>query len=58
MCKLDLGGDKDQSGFFASITQLLFDARLPLARKIAAYQKHRIKHLRRLGAVPQVYRAR
>ena len=30
-----------------SITNLIFDRRLPLAREIAAYQKHRIKRLRR-----------
>ena len=32
---------------FASITHLRFDARLPLAREIAAYQRHRVKRLRR-----------
>jgi hypothetical protein len=32
---------------FVSITHLRFDARLPLARDIAAYQKHRVKRLRR-----------
>jgi hypothetical protein len=31
---------------FASITHLRFDARLPVARDIAAYQKHRVKRLR------------
>jgi hypothetical protein len=30
-----------------SITHLAFDRRLPIAREIAAYQKHRIKRLRR-----------
>jgi hypothetical protein len=30
-----------------SITQLAFDRRLPVAREIAAYQKHRIKRIRR-----------
>ena len=30
-----------------SITHLLFDRRLPLAREIASYQKHRVKRLRR-----------
>jgi hypothetical protein len=33
----------------ASITHLDFDAKLPLAREITAYQKHRIKRLRRIG---------
>ena len=32
-----------------SITHLTFDRRLPLAREIAAYQKHRVKRLRRSG---------
>ncbi len=32
-----------------SITHLDFNAKLPLAREIAAYQKHRIKRLRRSG---------
>ena len=36
--------------FLVSITHLAFDRRLPVARKIAAYQKHRIKHLRRDGS--------
>ena len=33
--------------FFVSITHLTFDRRLPLAREIAAYQKHRVKRMRR-----------
>jgi hypothetical protein len=33
--------------FFTSITHLKFDPRLPLAREITAYQKHRVKKLRR-----------
>src|ERR1700730_14870729 len=43
--------------FLVSITHLAFDRRLPVARKIAAYQKHRIKHLRRDGSTdaPAVY---
>ena len=32
---------------FASITHLRFDPRLPLSREIIAYQKHRVKRLRR-----------
>lgn len=32
-----------------SLTQLRFDARLPLARAIAAYQKQRVKRIRRQG---------
>jgi hypothetical protein len=33
-----------------SFTHLAFDRRPPVARKIAAYQKLRIKHLRRDGS--------
>ena len=33
-----------------SITHLRFDPRLPLAREIAAYQKHRVKRLRHQSA--------
>jgi hypothetical protein len=32
-----------------SITHLRFDARLPLAREVTAYQKNRVKRLRRLS---------
>jgi hypothetical protein len=45
-CKLDLGPEIDNEAY-VSITHLRFDARLPLARAIAAYQKHRVKRLRR-----------
>jgi hypothetical protein len=47
ICKLELGCETGGRVFFASITHLRFDGRSPLAREIAAYQKHRIKHLRR-----------
>jgi hypothetical protein len=40
----EAGGDEV---YLASITQLLFDPRLPLARPIALYQKHRLKRIRR-----------
>jgi hypothetical protein len=46
MCRLSLG-DENENAVFASITHLRFDPRLPLAREIAAYQKHRVKRLRR-----------
>ena len=46
VCKLDLGPDIENAAF-TSITHLRFDARLPLAREIAAYQKHRVKRLQR-----------
>jgi hypothetical protein len=46
LCKLDLGPDIKNAAF-VSITHLRFDARLPLTRAITAYQKHRVKRLRR-----------
>ena len=46
VCKLDLGANR-QNEAFVSIPHLRCDPRQPLARKIAAYQKHRVKRLRR-----------
>jgi hypothetical protein len=48
VCKLSVEGEADNKKleFFTSITHLDFDRRLPLAREIAAYQKHRVKKLR------------
>ena len=46
MCRLDFEREIE-TATFAAITHLRFDARLPVARDIAAYQKHRVKHLRR-----------
>ena len=49
LCKLDLGRDVEKKAF-VSITHLRFDPRLPLAREITIYQKHRVKRLRRQPA--------
>jgi hypothetical protein len=46
VCRLEFAREIETAAF-ASITHLRFDARLPLARDIAAYQKHRVKRLRR-----------
>lgn len=46
MCRLSFG-DENETAVFTSITHLRFDPRLPLAREIAAYQKHRVKRLPR-----------
>jgi hypothetical protein len=46
MCKLDLPSSTGSGVVVASITHLDFDARLPIARAIAAYKKHRMKRLR------------
>ena len=47
VCHLDLDGETGSRAFIVSITHLMFDPRLPLAREIARYQKHRVKRLRR-----------
>ena len=52
LCKLDFGYEDDREVLLVSITHLTFDRRLPLAREIAAYQKHRIKRLRRSNTAP------
>jgi hypothetical protein len=46
VCKLDLGPGIENAAF-TSITHLRFDVRLPLARDIAVYQRHRVKRLQR-----------
>jgi hypothetical protein len=53
VCGLDLAEAAGKEMYLASITHLVFDPRLPLARQIAAYQKHRIKCLRRGAAAPK-----
>jgi len=50
MCHLAFDEEDKEEVFLVSITHLAFDRRLPVARKIAAYQKHRIKRLRRDGS--------
>jgi hypothetical protein len=45
VCGLDLAAGPDKV-VYTSITHLRFDPRLPLAREITAYQKHRVKRLR------------
>ncbi len=48
------GADESGRLVVTSITHLDFDPRLPLAREITAYQKHRIKRLKRAHQVPPV----
>ena len=43
MCGLDIGGSDTKTPHFVSITHLSFDRRMPLFRRIATYQHHRIK---------------
>jgi hypothetical protein len=52
LCELDFRTEDADTVFFVSITHLTFDRRLPLAREIAAYQKHRVKRLRRGSPTP------
>jgi len=49
MCEIDLGTGDRKNVFLASLTHLAFDPREKLTRSIVAYQKHRVKGLRRLG---------
>ena len=49
VCKVELGPENDDRALFASITHLRFGHAGPLARQIAAYQKHRVKRLGRFG---------
>ena len=49
VCRIDFG-QTTPAEVFASITHLRFDPLLPVAREIAAYQKHRVKRLQRQPA--------
>ncbi len=44
VCKLNFGIEMKNEAFL-SITHLRFDARLPMARELATYQKRRVKRL-------------
>jgi hypothetical protein len=46
-CHVTFDEEGKEEVFLVSITHLTFDRRLPVAREIAAYQKHRIKRIRR-----------
>ena len=46
VCRVEADIAKTEA-VFASITHLCFDPCLPLSREIVAYQKHRVKRLRR-----------
>ena len=53
VCHLERGGGDEKGKLIVtSITHLEFDPRLPFAREIAAYQKHRTKRLRRIHQSP------
>jgi len=46
-CQVVFDAEESEEVFLVSITCLAFDRRLPVARDIAAYQKHRVKRIRR-----------
>jgi len=45
MCRLEIPAS--ENAVHVSITHLRFDPRLPITREITAYQKHRLKNLKR-----------
>ena len=45
MCRLEI--PPNENAVHISITHLRFDPRAQVAREITAYQKHRVKHLKR-----------
>jgi hypothetical protein len=47
MCLLAFPDRETEGVVVCSITHLAFDRRLPFAREIAQYQKHRVKRMRR-----------
>jgi len=51
MCHLTFHEDASTEGFVVSITHLAFDPRLPVVREVSAYQKHRIKRIRKSHAL-------
>lgn len=46
-CKLDICQENERDVFWVSLTHLIFDRRCPIYRQITAYQKHRIKKLKK-----------
>jgi hypothetical protein len=54
VCRLGFGPNVRDPAY-SSITHLRFDARLPLTRQIAMYQKHRRKNLRKHGRTGGVF---
>jgi hypothetical protein len=47
VCCLDIGGPDTKTPFIVSITHLIFDRRCPVFRQIEAYQRHRVKKLKK-----------
>jgi len=47
LCSLDIGGHEAEKVHLVSITHLSFNRNVPLFREIDAYQRHRIKKLKK-----------
>jgi hypothetical protein len=47
LCSLDIGGREAENVHLVSITHLTFNRNVPLFREIEAYQRHRIKKLKK-----------
>jgi hypothetical protein len=47
LCNLDIDGREAESVHLVSITHLSFSRKVPLFREIEAYQRHRIKKLKK-----------
>ncbi len=52
LCTLDFGLDDSKQVYVVSITYLRFDGYAPLSRAVVAYQRHRVKKLKRLYGHP------
>ena len=52
VCTLDFATVEASKVRVSSITHLIFDRKNPLSREIRAYQKHRIKRLRKYSGRP------
>jgi hypothetical protein len=51
LCGLDMGGAETDNAHVVSITHLAFGRRVPLARGLDAYQRHRINKLKQQQVV-------
>ena len=52
LCTLDFGLDDSKEVYVVSITHLRFGGIAPLSRAVVAYQRHRVKKLKRLDGRP------
>ena len=52
LCTLDFGLDDSKEVYVVSITHLRFGGIAPLSRAVVAYQRHRVKKLKRLYGRP------